>query len=55
MVKPEELRWRVGGETQRVLFAMVEEEESINDFLIGVMDDEHLARHVVNLHNSGLE
>lgn len=44
-------RWRVGRKVGRTIYAMVSDDPSDNDVLIGVMDTPELAREAVHAHN----
>lgn len=50
-----ELKWRVGRKLGRTIYAMLGEEPSDDDLLLGVLDEEYLAEHVVEVHNASLE
>lgn len=49
------LKWRVGRKLGRTIYAMLGSEPSTDDLLLGVLDEEYLARHVVEVHNASLE
>jgi hypothetical protein len=48
---PEWRLWRVGRKVGRTIYAIVGEEASDDDTLIGVMDTPELAREAVEAHN----
>jgi hypothetical protein len=48
-------RWRVGRKLGRTLYAILRDEPSDDDVLIGLMDTEALAAAVVIEHNVALE
>lgn len=54
MFRPEEARWRQGRRVGRTLYAMLGEQASDVDLLIGMMDSAKLAAEVVLAHNSTL-
>lgn len=45
-------KWRTGRKVGRTLYAMVADEATDYDILIGVMDTEELAADVVTAHNA---
>lgn len=46
--------WRVGFKLGRTVYAMVGDTPSPEDGLLGMMETQHLAAHVVALHNESL-
>lgn len=54
-MNPLKLRWRVGSKLGRTIYAMLGENPSADDLLLGVMDEEYIAQHVVTIHNEMLE
>lgn len=49
------LRWRVGRKLGRTLYAMLNEEPTDNDILLGMVDDWDVALHIVTEHNKTLD
>lgn len=54
-MNPLKLRWRVGRKLGRTIYAMLGEQPSEDDLLLGVMDEEYMAQHIVDIHNETLE
>lgn len=48
-------RWRTGRKLGRTIYAMLDEEASDNDVLIGMFDSPVVAEATVKLHNEWLE
>lgn len=48
---PSEAKWRVGRKVGRTLYAMLYDEDSDSDVLIGMMDTPQLAEEAVRAHN----
>lgn len=55
MDNPLELLWRVGRKLGRTVYAMLGETPSEDDLLLGVFDEESVAKHIVDIHNANLE
>jgi hypothetical protein len=55
MEAPNWLRWRVGRKVGRTIYAMVGDNPSDDDHLIGTMDTPRLAEEAVTAHNATLE
>lgn len=54
-VGPDELAgrpWRVGRSLGRTVYAQVDDKPGKGDVLLGMMETEFLAQHVVDMHNS---
>lgn len=49
------LRWRQGRKLGRTLYAMLGDEPSDNDVLLGMVDDPLLAQYIVAIHNARLD
>lgn len=47
--------WRLGRHLGRTVYVQVGPEPSNDDVLLGLMETETLARHVVDLHNQALD
>lgn len=50
-----EVPWRVGGQVGRTIYIDPPNEEKHPSFLIGMMDSEEIAQHVVECHNLYLQ
>lgn len=55
MDNPLELLWRVGRKLKRTIYAMLGDQPSEDDLLLGVFDEESVAQHIVDIHNKNLE
>jgi len=53
-LKPELRPWRVGRKVGRTVYALVDDEPTDHDLLIGVMDTKALAEAAVRAHNEEL-
>lgn len=47
-------RWRVGRSLGRTIYCMVGDEDSEEDFLLGLVDDHEIAEHICMVHNEWL-
>ena len=54
LLRPERKPWRVGRSVGRTIYALVEDEPTDHDLLIGVMDTRALAEAAVRAHNAEL-
>jgi hypothetical protein len=52
LLSPEKRPWRVGQKVGRTIYALVAEEPSDHDLLVGVMDTRSLAAEAVRAHNA---
>jgi hypothetical protein len=49
------LHWRIGRKLGRTLYAMLGDEPSDHDVLLGMVDDPLLAEYIVAVHNARLD
>jgi len=54
LLRPEKRTWRIGRKVGRTIYALVDDEPTDHDLLIGVMDSKALAEAAVRAHNEAL-
>lgn len=46
--------WRVGRKLGRTIYCRISDEDSDDDFLLGMVDNADIAQHICDVHNAAL-